>query len=41
MPNGELAYDATKALVELGVKYFFMVGAGGAINPNLSIGNYI
>ena len=41
MPNGELAYEAATILLNIGVKQLFMIGAGGGINPNLVVGDYI
>jgi len=40
MPNGSLAYEATKLLLENGTKKIVMIGAGGSMDKEAGVGSY-
>ncbi|AXW64802.1 hypothetical protein CJO94_20050 (plasmid) [Ralstonia solanacearum] len=41
MPNGDMAYDATKAFIEHGFGHIVMCGAGGRIAGDSQVGDYM
>ncbi|RQR47170.1 hypothetical protein DIE19_34995 [Burkholderia sp. Bp9126] len=41
MPNGDLAYDATKVFLEHGFNHVVMCGAGGRLAGELQVGDYM
>ena len=41
MPNGDLAEGAVSALLDSGVDTLVMCGAGGALRPDLQVGDYL
>lgn len=40
MPNGSLAKYATRALLNVGIQHFVMVGAGGSLTDKSPVGSY-
>ncbi|MCC6137901.1 MAG: hypothetical protein IT287_04665 [Bdellovibrionaceae bacterium] len=41
MPNGDLAYDSTKAFLESGFSHVIMCGAGGSTFGTAAVGDYV